>query len=99
MPASRPSSKYVALKEMESDRALPGMLSHHSIKEIMILRRLNHQNIASAQNVHYSHNLCDRSLFDLSKKNFKMYIEMEKARHDLQELTKHKETRVHLRPP
>ena len=74
---------------MEPDRAIPGMLNHHSIEEIMTLRKLNHQNIASAQNVHYSHNLSDFSRFDQSKsKSFKMYIEMEKAKHDLQELTK-----------
>ena len=59
------------------------MLNHYSVKEIMTLRKLNHPNIASADKVHFNHNLCDLKKFDPLKKNFKMYIEMDKARHDL----------------
>jgi len=40
--------KQYALKEMETDKAIPGMLAHSSIKEIMTLRKLNHENIAGA---------------------------------------------------
>ena len=49
----------------------------------MILRKLNHPNIASADKVHYNHILNDLTKFDPQKKGFRMYIEMEKARHDL----------------
>jgi hypothetical protein len=68
---------------MEPDRETPGMISHHSVNEIMLLRRLHHPNIASASNIHYSHNLRDVSKYDPEVKNFRMFIEMEKARHDL----------------
>jgi len=83
---------------METDKAIPGMLAHSSIKEIMLLRKLNHVNIAGAQHVHYNHNLSDLSHFDPAKKNFKMYIQMDKARHDLFELTHQKEKRIVLKP-
>jgi hypothetical protein len=73
----------IALKEMENDRVIPGMLNHYSVKEIMTLRKLHHPNIASAEKVHFNHNLNDLTKFDPEKKNFKMYIEMKKARHDL----------------
>ena len=66
--------KSVALKEMEGDKYIEGMLNHHSIKEIMTLRKLSHPNIASADRVHFNHNLFDFSKFDPSKKDFKMYI-------------------------
>jgi serine/threonine protein kinase len=83
---------------MDTDRAIPGMLNHSSVKEIMTLRKLNHENIASAQNVHYSHNLNNLSHFDPNKKSFKMFIEMDRARHDLFELTNSKDKRVLLKP-
>jgi hypothetical protein len=73
----------VALKEMDNDKNEKGMISHHSVKELLLLRKLSHPNIASAQNVHWNHNLSDMSRFDATKKNFRMYIEMQKARHDL----------------
>lgn len=82
----------VALKEMEGDRAIQGMLNHYSIKEIMTLRKLSHPNIASADSVHFNHNLYDFQKFDPNKKHFKMYIQMEKARQDLMDLTINKET-------
>ena len=49
----------------------------------MTLRRLNHKNIAGLEGVHYNHNLNDLSNFTHEKKSMRMYIEMEKARHDL----------------
>ena len=64
----------------------------------MTLRRLNHKNIAGLEGVHYNHNLNDLSNFTHEKKSMRMYIEMEKARHDLQELTK-QNPRIALRPP
>ena len=67
-------AKVVALKEMEGDKTIQGMLNHYSIKEIMTLRKLSHPNIASAESVHFNHNLYDFSKFDPNKKNFKMYI-------------------------
>jgi hypothetical protein len=49
--------------------------THNTVKEIMILRKLNHPNIASAKSLHWSHNLSDISHFDNSlKKDLKMYI-------------------------
>ena len=63
-----------------------------------MLRKLDHQNIATAQNVHYNHNLNDFSKFDRDKKNIKMYIQMEKARHDLMALTPDQETIIRLAP-
>lgn len=86
-----------ALKEMETDRSIPGMLNHSSIKEVMTLRKLNHKNIASLEGVHYNHNLNDLQSFNIEKKSMRMYIEMEKARHDLQELTK-QNPRIVLKP-
>lgn len=59
------------------------MVGHGSIKEVMTLRKLDHPNIACNINVHYNHLLNDLSSYDASKKDFKMYIEMEQARHDL----------------
>jgi serine/threonine protein kinase len=83
---------------MENDKVAPGMLNHSSIKEIMTLRKLEHRNIASAQNVHYSLNTCDLSRPDPEyKKKFRMYIEMERARHDLFELTNNR-PRFKLKP-
>ena len=80
----------VALKEMENDSTMKQMVNHYSIKEVMTLRNLDHKNIASATNVHWKHNMLAGSLkeCDKEKKDFRIYIEMEKARHDLQELTK-----------
>ena len=37
-----------AIKEMEKDKQIKGMLSHQSISEIMMLRKLDHPNIATA---------------------------------------------------
>jgi len=81
---------------MENDRAITGMLNHYSVKEIMTLRKLHHPNIASAEKVHFNHILNDLTKFDPGKKNFKMYIEMKKAKHDLQEITKYPETKTKL---
>ena len=77
----------VALKEMGSDH-VKGMLSHISVKEIMVLRKLDHPNIASASRVHFNSHIYDFSHFDPTKKNFCMYIEMEKAKFDLCKLTR-----------
>ena len=84
---SKPHKKLFALKEMDSDRDIPSMLNHHSIKELMLLRKLDHPNIASATNAHFNHNLTDMQSYNPIRNNFKMYIEMDKAQHDLQELT------------
>lgn len=76
----------------DHEKIAPGMLSHSSIKEIMVLRKLDHPNIASAQRVHYSQLIGDLSVSDPEyKKKFKMYIEMEKADHDLFELTNNRD--------
>lgn len=83
---------------MDNDKGEKGMLSHHAVKEILTLRKLNHPHIASAQNVHWNHNLSDMSRYEPTKKHFKMFIEMQKARHDLQELTLYNETKTKLKP-
>jgi len=38
------------------------------------------------------------SRYEPTKKHFKMFIEMQKARHDLQELTLYNETKTKLKP-
>ena len=55
---------------MENDRTITGMLNHYSVKEIMTLRKLHHPNIASADKVHFNHNLIDMTKFDPVKKKF-----------------------------
>lgn len=75
---------------MENDGSLKSMINHYAVKEVMFLRKLQHMNIATAHQVHWKHDMLAGGLqkYDPLKKDFRMYIEMEKARHDLQELTK-----------
>ena len=73
-----------ALKEMGNDK---GMLTHHAVKEILTLRKLDHPNIAGVQDIHWNHDLSDMSKFDEDKKDIKLYIQMEQAQHDLMQLT------------
>mmetsp|Transcript_41449 Transcript_41449/g.63242 ORF Transcript_41449/g.63242 Transcript_41449/m.63242 type:complete len:83 (+) Transcript_41449:946-1194(+) len=75
------------------------MVSHQAVKELILMRQLNHINIAKANNLHYTHRLSDLSRCHAHIKEYSMFVEMDKAEHDLQELTKERDSLVKLSHP
>lgn len=76
-------NKSIALKKMNTDKFIPGMISHQTVSEVMMLKKFNHKNVCTARNIHYNHHLNDLSQFQEDKKDIKLYIEMDKACNDL----------------
>ena len=71
---------------MKPDKYIPGMISHHTVSEVMMLKKFNHKNVCTVKNVHYNHHLNNLSFFQKEKQDIELYIEMEKANNDLGDL-------------
>jgi hypothetical protein len=56
----------IALKKMNPD-GIKGLISHHTVSEVMMLKKFNHKNVCTLNNVHYNHHLNDLSCFKKEK--------------------------------